>query len=749
LDFCFPIAFGFANIALLGWLAAAAVPLLIHLWMRHTHRDTPWAAIEFLRQAIKRNARRLRLQQWILLALRTLIIVLLVLAAAKPFLSGQGLLGGGPTVHRLLVFDTTMSMQYESGGQTHFDRARQRALELIEEAAPSGLFSVATMGTPPRPIVARPTGDRHRLKQEIGQLQPSSGTVQLADTLRLVENMIAEARRDNREVARHEVILLSDMAAHPWQEAVVANSGSPTDPTVNEQLLSIAKLCNLVVLDVGDRQPTNTALSELSLAGSIATTAEPVPIAAQLTNYGSATSQGVLVQLLLDGIAIDEQSVTLAPLQSTTLTFEVPFDSPGWHELSVRTTGDQLTADDQAYLAIEVPERVRILCVEGEPRAARYVARALNPSGEPTSPLEPVVIAEGSLTEMALDEFACVFLCNVGRLAESEVATLSRFVEKGGGLIVFLGNRVLADAYNESLVGGPNYLSDPFRLVALQPAEIAEEAPTRSLLPAMIGPTVSSENVGINPLEYSHPIMAAFQGRERSGLLTTPISTYMRLEPLSRPNVVVALATSSGDPLLVTQSFGQGMVALVATAASLDVTSPDTGQPWTLWPAWPSFLPIVRELVSFTSSASQQGHAALVWGELKGELPPYWTASTLAMVRPDGRVDILPAEREGHQVSWTYQSTDLPGVYSARAGEKGPTMALAAVNVDPRESDVTRVDVKNLSPVLSAALDRDSEGLSDNSLSASNSMHRWLLYGVLALLLVESTFAWWFGRSSR
>ena len=88
------IAFTFVNLAMLGWLAAAAAPIVIHLWMRQTHRETAWAAVRFLKAALERQARKLRLQHWILLAMRTLLLVLVALAAAKPLLE-SGLLGVG------------------------------------------------------------------------------------------------------------------------------------------------------------------------------------------------------------------------------------------------------------------------------------------------------------------------------------------------------------------------------------------------------------------------------------------------------------------------------------------------------------------------------------------------------------------------------------------------------------------------------------------------------------------------------
>src|SRR5690606_10568605 len=304
---------------------------------------------------------------------------------------------------------------------------------------------------------------------------------------------------------------------------------------------------------------------------------------------------------------------------------------------------------------LDVKERMRVLCVEGAPQAARYVARALNPSGAATSPLEVVVVSEGALAEMPLDDFACVFLCNVARFTPRESEVLSQFVARGGGLVFFLGDRILADDYNQSLADGPApRLTITPVVLQSRPQRNAREEPT-SLLPAEIGELVSTDTFGLDPLGYQHPIVAAFQGRERAGLLSTPVSNYFRLTP--RGQAATALATLAGDPLLVTRPYGEGMVALVATAATLDTIDPATGQPWTLMPAWPSFLPIVRELVAYTAAHAQGQYEVGVGEPISGQLAASWATSQVAIVRPDGRSDLVPVVREGGAPAWSYVST--------------------------------------------------------------------------------------------
>ena len=102
-------ALGFANAPLLYALAAAGVPVVIHLLNRRKYREVPWAAMRFLLAAIRKNRRRIRIEQWLLLAIRTLVILLVVSAMAKPFLESFGAVIAGRRTHRVIVLDASLS----------------------------------------------------------------------------------------------------------------------------------------------------------------------------------------------------------------------------------------------------------------------------------------------------------------------------------------------------------------------------------------------------------------------------------------------------------------------------------------------------------------------------------------------------------------------------------------------------------------------------------------------------------------
>src|SRR5581483_8367519 len=126
MTFVFPI--------LLGGLAAAGVPVLLHLIVRQKPRTLPFPAFRFLVQKQKTNLRKLRLRHFLLLAMRVLLITAMCLALARPRLFYQGLnLSSDRPIAAVLLFDTSASMDYKVGDVTRLEEAKQRGLELLDK----------------------------------------------------------------------------------------------------------------------------------------------------------------------------------------------------------------------------------------------------------------------------------------------------------------------------------------------------------------------------------------------------------------------------------------------------------------------------------------------------------------------------------------------------------------------------------------------------------------------------------------
>ena len=113
----------------------AVVPLIIHLFNRRRHKPLDWAAMRFARAAWKKIRRRTRFENLLLLLLRMAAVALLALALARPFTAGSSPLAGLTEEHQdlVLLVDGSASMGYRPGLESVWDRALERAAELVED----------------------------------------------------------------------------------------------------------------------------------------------------------------------------------------------------------------------------------------------------------------------------------------------------------------------------------------------------------------------------------------------------------------------------------------------------------------------------------------------------------------------------------------------------------------------------------------------------------------------------------------
>jgi hypothetical protein len=186
------VLFSTSAAALATLAGAAAVPVIIHLLNRRRFRIVEWAAMRFLLAAQRQNVRRLRLEQWLLLAVRCLLLILLVAAMAgiTPWAEAlwQRLLPGGavagPAVtgrtHKVIVLDGSLSLTVRGNdGTTAFDKAKALAAGLVRDSAAGDAFSVILLAAPPQSVVPGPADEAAKVANEIEALRCPHGAADL------------------------------------------------------------------------------------------------------------------------------------------------------------------------------------------------------------------------------------------------------------------------------------------------------------------------------------------------------------------------------------------------------------------------------------------------------------------------------------------------------------------------------------------------------------------------------------------
>lgn len=713
------------NAAMLAWGGAAAIPLLIHLWSRRHRQEIPWAAMQFLLAALQKHSRRLRLEQLVLLAVRMLLLLVLAVALADPLWSWSAANLAAPTTgatHYVLVVDTSFSMAFRERDQTHLQVAQDHLRQLLERSREGDGFSLVLLERSPRPIIAEVGFDRGEVLRQIERLQVSHGGANLAATLTIVEPLLTQAQERYPRLERRRICLVTDLGQNTWSAALTA--------PVGETLRRLEKVAELVVDDVGLDDRANLAVTGLTGSPSAATPGEKVRFMAEVQSFGPPRSTTTRIEFLVNDRVVHAQDVLLAVGERQRVSWEQTFGSAGDQIVSARVAMDNLPVDNQRWLVVPVRPSLTVLAVEGEPSAAEFVALALNPDSQVTAPIQCTVAGENALLKHDLSTYDCLFLCNVGRLTSFEATALHQYVSQGGGLVISLGDQVQADHYNRELGEGPT-----------------------AVLPARLGGIERGEQF-FDPLEYRHPLVGPFRGRERAGLLTVPTWRHYRLEPVTPKNTSVALAFTNGEPAIVETQIGRGRCILVATAlsaSSLDRTG-DTVTPWTALPAWPSFPPLVHGLLQTAIRGRGTERTVEVGSPLMipGSTSPSSADRAVTVVRPDQQRERLSSDRRSMNAETVPQpnvmiDTPLCGVYHVEFAGTPPESREYAANLDPRESDLRRVRRSQLPESLRAVEQSEVASFSFQG-DLQEQLFRPLLALVGLLLLAEQWLTVLFSR---
>ncbi len=233
-------------------------------------------------------------------------------------------------------------------------------------------------------------------------------------------------------------------------------------------------------------------------------------------------------------------------------------------------------------------------------------------------------------------------------------------------------------------------------------------------------------------------------------MLTTPIFRYWKIElpeptGTSPSQVSVELKLQDGGPLVVVNRLGQGQVASLLSAPQTG-TSVDSADAWNAMAAWPSFVPLMQQLVQSTLSDTTANHNLTVGQRIEGTIIADGATSLVRIARPDGGESELQAsdiEAKG-QRSWSYRSTNNRGVYQASAANSA--VQPYAVNIRPVESELRSVQTEQLPKSPERTASQVVSKISRTDTQLSNHIAQWLL-GLLAMLLVtESCLAWHLGR---
>ncbi|HQU74305.1 MAG TPA: BatA domain-containing protein, partial [Calditrichia bacterium] len=680
----------FLNPLVLYALAAAAIPLLIHLLNRRKIKRIPFSTVQFLKQLEKKQMRNLKIRQWLLLLLRTLIIASLVLAFSRPTIrSGSGGFAERSPIEAIVVIDNSMSINEARLTGTLLGSLRSAFAEL-EGVFQSGDRLTIIQATQPLTYLARQEAFDATLWERVQvRLQSNSLKSNLGSALRQAGELAAQS-----VYAAREIYVISD-----FQESAAALAADAQTPAFTRWY----------AVPISHENRENLSVDSVWVENKLLEVNQPITVMARLQNHHPAKNMTTLVSLVINGQRVAQKNISVDPGRVEEVNFSLTLTQKGFIEAFLEVEGDALLEDNRRYFNVFVPEKLSLLHITPALQTPTFLPLILQPA------LEQGIFdyqreAAGNWSARNFSEADLIVLENLEQVPPALAARLESFTRAGGGTFIIPAPKVALSQYRD----------------LLQKLGLGE------ITPASGNPEDRNSFLTLSEIDRRHPIFEGlFEERQTS---VNPLEIYARYPLKMAAGAAAPVRLSDGSPLLVQAQSGQG--AAFVLGVPLD-------NAWSELPGRGFVVPLIYRILYYGGTRKiQDRHEVLTGKTYQIRLENLEAPFDFSLKGPNN-VDVkLTPAFQGANALFDIRDTGIPGNYRLIQNER--TLAMLSVNAWKEESLQDFMDEGEIAGLLPDGLVVDNvANIAEVVRQSRFGRELWRLFLALALglLLVEMLVA--------
>lgn len=669
----------FLNPLFLIGLFAAGIPLLIHLWSRRQAVTVDFSSLMFLVAAHRQNVRRLQLKQLLILLLRMLIIALLALALARPFLTlGLPLAAVRAKTDVVIILDNSYSMNYEDVDGVWFDKAKTLAVDVLSSLRHGDSASVILMSDIPQPVFRQLTPDIESVIAEIQKAELSFRTTIVQPSVEIAHEILTDSTQQNKEI-----YIISDYSQNGWTNTGIIPNRSGS---------------RIVLLPVNTGSRHNTNIEEILTSHQLIGVDLPLHLRVNVKNHSDTVIDQTTLTLYVGEQKKNTRTFSIEAGESIMTTVSQILSTPGIHTGYFALTDDRLNTDNRRYFSFESLGEIRVLCVSEQ---SDYLLLALNPLARDetsvaqakTSMIQPVACSPTEFETYPLDDFDVILLVDIPMLSAESRTQLREFIRQGKDIIVFASE-------SDSLLWLPVEFGEPITW------QIPEQ---------------------VSKIEETHPIFEIFSENVFSGQYGPRFFKAMTVTPSADATVIARYGDNT--PFLIERSEGNSHILLFNTGLQQQPHGNELL-------VNPFFLPLIQHSVLYVMHSKTQKNITV--GDTYFASFPQNSGGRAWIKRVDSvNENNMVAVSIADDGTMRFDSTELPGLYQVDVKTKDRLIRdFFAVNTATAEADLTHTPLEQASKLVDAQAEIITENGNLDTDALDVKRHGREIWGELLVLVV-------------
>ncbi|MCB0743638.1 MAG: BatA and WFA domain-containing protein, partial [Ignavibacteriae bacterium] len=417
----------FLNPAILLGLLAASIPIIIHLLNFRKLKKVEFSTLSFLKELQKSKIKNIKIKQWLLLLIRTLIIIFLVLAFARPTLESVNFIGSTGSAKSSVVFilDNSFSMSYVNDKGSIFNQSKKAIKAVLEKQQDGDEIFFITISDS-----IKKTSNKENALLILDNIKTTQLTRSLSSVIEIAAETLTKSQNINKEI-----YLFTD-----YQKSTFFRKEKDSLKIKIDDI-------KLYSFNMSTVNPENFSVSNLKLENSIIELKKPLTFSASVNNFSDNPINNFSTSLFINDERVAQQNITLPSNGNKTIEFETNLKETGLIEARLELEEDNILEDNIAYYNFKVPEKINVLLVYDDISEINFLEAALKPATS-SDRIKVTLKSINAIQFVKIEDFDMVFLVTSGNIAMPQLAN---YVKDGGSLVFFPRNNVEINRINNLL----------------------------------------------------------------------------------------------------------------------------------------------------------------------------------------------------------------------------------------------------------------------------------------------------------
>jgi hypothetical protein len=624
------------------------------------------------------------------------------MAFARPTLESVSLGGAASTAKTTAVFvlDNSYSMSVVDEQGSYFNQARKNIKYLMNELEEGDEAALIT--TTERDSESKQTyASVDKIISELEDVEISDMKGDLYTAISRASEILKNSKNYNKEI-----YVLTDFQKSNLQ---ISDDAKPEELTAKLEANLSDENMRLYAMDFGGENLINFSVSEFQPNNQIFEKGKEVSFTATVTNESDNIVNDAVLSLFINGERKAQNSVSLSPEKSETVTFETTLQETGLLEIFVELEEDAIANDNKRYLSIYIPEKINALILHNDPKESKFVRLALE--GNEADNLTLTEQYANRINSVNLSNYNTVYIVGTKNIAS--YSRLKDFVNNGGNLVVFPG----ADDTPENF----NRFCSELNLPQSQ---------------GIIGSESREEAASFGNVDYKHPVFTDLFEENSRAIDSPELYKYFKINTQGKGKSIISMIDNSA--FLSEYKSGEGKILLFNTAPVLS---------WSNFPVKSIFAPLLNKSLFYLTNEIKDVQKITAGEEINMSIANA-VVPQVKVVKPNNTSEFIKINENRNAKFLNYKETKQLGIYKFYSDNN--LIDYAAVNFNPEESRIEYISEDEFESELQnynfngTFVNLDPNGnFSESIQQARFGTELWRYFLILALLvaIVEMTVA--------